>query len=285
MKDIKNYIIEGLKSVRIEKIIEGKLLDAISQKDYTHANYLVSCFDTVCSNTDDIAKIVVDKIGDENIMDFLNYVEELAEKKYGGNCSEGTSFSAIVSQEILNREIGDGVIKASTFDEELYYIIHTLAVDKYLESKKGKYKEEILDHINNNISRSISLRALFRGDNDKYNKYDPDLYYDKRGLKIVGEGNLQLKLLTACIMIDELNSMGINVYQKMGLSLNDIYQIVESQKDMEKIKLASYYIQSKERGYDIGIDYSKFNDITINDIKEGFSIGENNVKRFSKKLK
>jgi hypothetical protein len=179
--------------------------------------------------------------------------------------------------------IGDEIIESNSFDEELYYIIHTLAVDKYLDSKKGKYKDEILDHINNNISRSLALRALFRGNKEKYDKYDPDLYYDEVDSKLFGETHVQVRLLTTCIMLDELNSRGIDTYQKMGLSLSDIYQIVESQKDMEKIKLASYYIQSKERGYDIGIDYSSFNNITQNDIYEGFNLGEANIKRFSKR--
>ena len=279
----RDLVIDGLRLVRREKIIQGKIIDAINEKNYTLASYLIAINDRICDETDKIANNIIDSIDEKDMLELNEKIEDLACEKYGGNTSEGLSLSLIISNKILERIANGEIMETNTFSEEIFYIIHSLAVEKYLNAKDGLYKEEILEHINNNISRSDSLRALFRGDREKFDKYNPDLYFDPLECKIYGEDSLQVYVLTTCITLEELNRRGFNEFMQHGFTKTQTSEIVKSQKDMEKIKLASYYIQAKERGYDIKMDYDQFSDVTQADIRNGFELGDSNVKRFIKK--
>lgn len=279
----RDLVIDGLRLVRREKIAQGKIIDAINNKDYTLASYLIAINDRICDETDKVVDQILDTINENEILSLNEYLEDVAGEKYGGNSSEGFSLSLIISNKLLERLANKEILETNSFSEEIYYIVHSLAVDKYLNAEDGVYKEEILEHINNNISRSDSLRALFRGDKETFDKYNPDLYFDPLECKIYGEDNLQVYVLTSCITLEELNQFGYKEFSKFGFDKQKIDDIIESQKDMEKIKLASYYIQAKERGYDIRLDYDQFSDSTQNEIRNGFELGDSNVKRFIKK--
>lgn len=279
----RKLINEALSLVKREKIIQGKIINAINEKNYTLASYLVAVNDKVCEETDKLIKDLVLNLNSKDMVELNDVLEDMAAEKYGENCSEGKSLSLLVSNALMDTICKGEIIESDTFGEELCYIIHSLAVDKYLSAKDGLYKEEMLEHINNNISNSYALRALFRGDNERFEKYNPDLYFDPIEMKLVGEDYVQTNMLITCIMIEDINSRGYSEFLKLGFSKDKIKNIMDAQKDMEKIKIASYYIQSKERGYDLGLDYSKFSNNTKDDIKSGVDLGEKECKRFIKR--
>ena len=275
----KELILSGLRCTKYEKEVQERLINAINEGNYTLAEFLTHLYDEVCNKTDEVAKKIVD-FSDNNLMDLNEQIEDIACEKYGGNTSLGLSFSFIVSNHILSNISNKEIIESDSFGEEEYYIIHTLAIDKYLEAKDPKYKEEMLDHINNNISRSKSIRALFRGNKELFDKYNPELYYDFLELKRCGEDYAQIHVLTSCIVLEELYKEGMELFLKSGFSKKDTHSIINAQRDMEEIKLAGYYIQAYKRGYDLKLDYSKFSESTMNSVRKGFELGEKYKDRF-----
>lgn len=278
----KELIIRGLHSCNREKLMQGRIIEAINDQNYTLAEFLISLYDRVCDETDEIAKEIILACKDETIDDLNEIFGDISEEVYGPNACEDSSLSFIVYNTMTDCALDKQIIDSETFEEEMYYYVHALAVDRYLNSKDGVYKDEFLDHINNNISRSKSLRALFRGDRKRFDQFNPDLYFDPLEQRVYGQDTLQATVLEACIMLDEININGRKLYEEAGITGEELDEIIRSQIDLEKLYLASYYIQSKFRGYDLNLDYSEFSDKTLGEIREGFEIGEQNYKTFAK---
>ena len=275
----KELILSALKKVRLEKLVQGKILEAINDGNYELANYLIESYKKVVESTNETCLTILDNVSEDSIMCLNELIEDFAMEKYGGNSSEGQSLNSILAHIYLDKKIDGGVIDSDTFGEELSMYIHSLIVEKYLNSPKGKYKDEMLDHINNNISRSLSLRYLFTGNKEKYDEYNPDLYYGLLDAKLAGEDMLRMLYFTTCISLDEINRVGDKPFDNMNFTKEEKEDIIKAQKDLEKIKLASYYMQAIKRFFDIRIDLKEFSDNTKKDIEEGFTIGDKILRR------
>ena len=275
----KELILSALKKVRLEKLVQGKILEAINDGNYELANYLIESYKKVVESTNETCLKILDNVSEDSIMCLNELIEDFAMEKYGGNSSEGHSLNSILAHIYLDKKIDGGVIDSDTFGEELSMYIHSLIVEKYLNSPKGKYKDEMLDHINNNISRSLSLRYLFTGNKEKYDEYNPDLYYGLLDAKLAGEDMLRMLYFTTCISLDEINRVGDKPFDNMNFTKEEKEDIIKAQKDLEKIKLASYYMQAIKRFFDIRIDLKEFSDNTKKDIEEGFTIGDKILRR------
>ena len=275
----KELILLALKKVRLEKLIQGKILDAINNGNYELANYLVESYKKTVESTNESCLKILENVSEDSFMCLNELIEDFAMEKYGGNTSEGQSLNSILTHVYLNKKTSGGIIDSDTFLEELSMYIHSLAVEKYLNSPKGKYKDEMLDHINNNISRSISLRYLFTGNKEKYDEYNPDLYYNFLDAKLAGEDMIKMLYFTTCISLDEINRAGTAPFDNMDFTDEEKLDIIKAQKDLEKIKLASYYMQSIKRFFDIRIDLKDFSEDTKKEIEEGFTIGDKILRR------
>ena len=56
----KELILSGLRSTKLEKNIQERLINAINEKNYLLGDFLVKAYDRVCENTDEIAKKIID---------------------------------------------------------------------------------------------------------------------------------------------------------------------------------------------------------------------------------
>ena len=271
-------VIEGLDLVNEEKIVQGKIISLIDKKLYDDAKVLKEYYDKLCSKTDDVARKIIEQIGDENLGDVQDVIEDIACEKYGGNCSEGLSLTLIIGNIYFQDKFDDGVIPSDTIKEESYYDVHNLLCRVYLNSEDEIYKNEMLDFINNNISRSVSLRALYRGNDKKLYDYDPDEIMDKDAIREVGEVEMRAQYFIVCVCLDELNRGGLAELKELGFNEEDAKKIFKAQKDYQKINLASFYKQAVRRGFDIRIDINEFRSDTQKDIEDGFTIGDASLK-------
>ena len=280
----RELVIKGLNQCTREKLLQGKIIESINVRNYTLAEFLIKLYDGVCEETDEICKKIILACKEETLDDLNEMFGEICVEELGQNAGEDSSLSFILHNVMTDCALSEfkGIIDTDVFEEEIYFYAHSLIVDRYLKSKDGVYKDEFLDYLNNNISRSKSLRALFRGNIKRFNDFNPDLYFDPLQQRIYGEDTMQVTLLEACIMLEEIYTNGREECEKVGITGERLDEIIRAQMDLEKIYLASYYIQSKNHGYDINLDYSQFSDKTISEIREGFEIGEKSYKSFAK---
>ena len=271
-------VLDGLKNVRLEKRVQGKILESINSGNYELASYLIKYNDKLCSDTDDICRSIIEAYGEDSIGELNDIFEEEASRKYGKNCSEGLSLYLILNNVYMNDLLGSGIVGNDTILEEALFDVHSYLSMKYLRSDKGLYKSELLDHINNNISRCTSLRALFRGKREEFDRYNPDLYMDFLTAKLAGEDLMKANYLTSCITLDEVNNHGLKHLVSIGIKEDDAKDILKAEKDLQKMKLASFYIQAFKRFFDIRIDINQFSEETKKDIEEGFRMGDNSLR-------
>ena len=278
----KEHVLAALESADNEKNLQEKIINSVNDSNYNIAELLVKAYDQVCEETD---KLTIEVIKDtkDDVDDLNEKIEDIATEKYGPNTCLGVSLSFIVSNLILDALSEGEVVDSDTFVEEQCFFIHTIALDKYFHAKDPLYKDEMLDLINNNISRSISLRKLFRGDREGFEKYNPDLYFDALEQNVCGTAHMNIHLITSCCVIEELIYEGEELFRQHGFSKEATKAVIEAQRDMEEIKLAACYIQAQKRGLDLDIDYSNFSEKTIECIRRGFTIGEEYKDQFIEK--
>ena len=278
----RELVVEGLNSCNREKLMQGRIIEAINDKNYNVASFLVSLYDKVCEDTDKIAKKIILACKDETLQDLDEMFGDICGEELGPNACEDSSLSFIVHNVASDCALNKQIIDSDVFEEETFFFAHGLMVERYLNSKESLYKDEFLDYINNNISRSKALRALFRGDGARFCQFNPNLYFDVLEQKVYGQDTIQATLFESCLVLEEIHFTGKEAYENIGFTEEQVEEVLRAQIDLEKIYLASYYIQSKCHGYDLNIDYSEFSEQTISEIREGFEMGENSYKEYAK---
>lgn len=254
-----NLIKEGLSSVNKESILQRKILDASLRSDDYAFNYLSSLYKDVSSNTDSICNSLLEK---DDIISLINNVEKKSHSIYGNNW-ENYYFplSSILSMCLIKSRENDNNISSLCIVEEAKNIFHHLLLERYSTQNLPFY----LHNISLNIFNSFSLRKLMCGDIDSYNKYSN---YDS------GLNSTEFMVcndtigILASLAMDNLNKY---TYYN-GIFLKD--ENIRNQVEIEKLKLASYYVLAKERGFDIRVDASDINDIALSYINAAANIGE-----------
>ena len=143
----KKLVEQGLKKVRKERYIQGKILEATKEGNYELVKYLQEAYNNTCIETDNIARDILKGIKDPDMVKLNEFLEDFAANLYGENCSEGLSFSFIIANIYMRMRLKGKINTPDSLLEELYYSIHTFATDKFLNSEKGRYKEEMLEHL------------------------------------------------------------------------------------------------------------------------------------------
>ena len=139
----RELVVEGLNSCNREKLMQGRIIEAINDKNYNVASFLVSLYDKVCEDTDKIAEKIILGCKDETMQDLDEIFGDICGEELGQNACEDSSLSFIVNNVMTDRALNKQVIDSEVFEEETYFFVHGLLVERYLNSKEGLYKERV----------------------------------------------------------------------------------------------------------------------------------------------
>ena len=272
---------KALYKIEDERYMQGKLLEYVYDNEYILATIYYEGYKRLASETDSLVDEIIKKHKDYKIDEIKEAIEDIAVEEFGDNCYHDSSLSGILENRLIRGFLEEDIDESDSYLEETYYTIHVLAADMYLNAKDGKYKEEILDHINNNISRSNALRALFKGDTDLFFAYNPDMYFDLVDHQVIGGRLLNLAMLSTCLTLEEIYKKGKDTMADMGISDEDTEDVEKAQLDMEIATLASIYACATNRGIPIDIDYDQYDEEVQENIKKGVNLGIKYLNRIS----
>ena len=276
-----DLIKRALYKIKDERYLQGQLLQYVYAKNYIVATIFYEGYKRLAKETDGLVDKIINKHRDYKIDEIREEIEDVAVEEFGDNCYQDSSLSGMIENRLIRGFLEGDIDESDAYLEEAYYTIHVLAADMYLNAKDGKYKEELLDHINNNISRSNALRALFEGNTDLFFAYNPDMYFDRIDHQVIGGRLLNLAMLSTCLSLEEIYKQGDDQILEMGVSKEDLEDVKKAQLDMEIVTLASIYACATNREIPIDIDYDQYDEEVQENIKKGVNLGIKYLNRIS----
>ncbi len=276
-----DLIKKALYKIQDERYLQGKILEYVYDNNYLAAAVFYEGYKRLANETDLLVDKIIDKHKDFKIDEIKEKISDVAVEEFGDNCYHDSSLSGIIENRLIRGYLQEDIDESDSYLEEAYYTIHVLASDMYLKANDGKYKEEMLDHINNNISRSNALRALFKGNTDLFFAYNPDLYFDKVDHQVIGGRLLNLAMFSTCLSLEEIYKDENKTLIEMGVNKEDIEDVKKAQLDMEIVTLASIYACAINRGIPVDIEYDQY-DVEVQDnIRKGINLGINYLNKIS----
>ena len=275
---MEEYLTTLLKKVKLECIVCRKMIDATLAGNEALVLALNEDFKRIYEGIEEFVKYN----HGIRIQDAMDALDELDD--YPGL----VPFCAkeLIHHMALRDELGEEIYeKSNSLKEEVNIVEYTLGLEEY-ERLEGEEKDIMFEYITMTIFNSPALIEAFKGNYEKASELqDPENYIDPYEINIHMEQFLKQYLANHFYGIDAMveikNGEEYGEEFKASSFLLDHYEIGVLN---EKMTIAGIYAVGREREIDISLpDYEFHNDESIEIVREAAEMGENYLKRYSKK--
>ena len=277
----------AIKDIKRERMLQGRILESLSKGDYSQAKYLTDAYKEVANNTDSIAFQIVNASKECTMDQLVDYIKDYLKDK--SNSKEdidlGLCLSMLIGREVVAVATHGMFNETMSYNEEIYMMVHSMLVDKYLEASKETTKNRILSSICLNIFRSDSLRAMFRGNTALSEKYNPDLYFGKDAHDLIGRSIYTKQLMQSCSILASntmASSMLVAARLFAGADINDELKMVLSIDESEIVDIAAVYACARARNISIQLPNLDLDEVTLEKVKKAAELGEKYTNKESK---